>query len=148
MDTNGNFKLYLTGKTIPEAKYEIGFMDWGSKADVTVNVPLMKAIDHTSLADELIELCKKGSPYIKFGNGNGKTVVMSVGAHGGELASQAAGFKLINLLASYGGEIDGTIYIFPIIFPQATANNTRIYNGTNLNLVAAQNGSISNSKLK
>lgn len=148
VDTNGNFKLYLTGKTIPKAKYETGFMDWGSKADVTVNVPLMKAIDHTSLADELIELCKKGSPYIKFGNGNGKTVVMSVGAHGGELASQAAGFKLINLLASYGGEIDGTIYIFPIIFPQATANNTRIYNGTNLNLVAAQNGSISNSLVK
>jgi hypothetical protein len=148
VDTNGNFNLYLTSKTIPKAKYETGFMDWGSKADVTVNVALMNAIDHTPLADELIELCKKGSPYIKFGNGNGKTLVICVGTHGGELASQAAGFKLINLLADYGGEIDGTIYIFPIIFPQATANNTRIYNGTNLNVVAAENGSISNSLVK
>jgi hypothetical protein len=73
---------------------------------------------------------------------------MSVGTHGGELASQVAGFKLINLLANYGDEIDGTIYIFPTLFPEATANNTRIYNGTNLNTVAEVNGTISNSIVK
>ena len=73
---------------------------------------------------------------------------MSVGTHGGELASQVAGFKLINLLADYGDEIDGTIYIFPTLFPEATANNTRIYNGINLNSVAAENGTISNSLVK
>ena len=148
VDANGNFKFYLTEKNITKAKYEVGYMDWGSKADISVNIPLMNAITHTPLTEEIIELCKQGSPYIKFGNDNGKCIVISVGTHGGELASQAAGFKLINLLAEYGGEINGTLYIFPVLFPEATANNTRVFNGINLNSVANENGSISNSLIK
>ena len=148
VDTNGKFKFYITDETPGKANYEIGVMDWGSKADIRANSPLMNAIEHTELTDKLIDLCTQGSPYIKFGNGNGKTLVMIVGTHGGELASQVAGFKLINLLADYGDEIDGTIYIFPTIFPEATANNTRIYNGINLNTVASENGTISNSIVK
>ena len=137
VDANGKFKFYITDKEPGKAIYEIGVIDWGSKADIRVNTPLMSRIDHTELVDTLIDLCTQGSPYIKFGNGNGPTLVMSVGTHGGELASQVAGFKLINVLADYGDEIDGTIYIFPTLFPEATANNTRIYNGINLNTVAA-----------
>jgi predicted deacylase len=148
VDTHGQFKFYLTDEEPGKAIYEIGVIDWGSKADIRVNTPLMNRIDHTELVDSLIDLCTQGSPYIKFGNGNGPTLVMSVGTHGGELASQVAGFKLINLLANYGDEIDGTIYIFPTLFPEATANNTRIYNGTNLNTVAEVNGTISNSIVK
>ena len=148
VDANGSFKFYLTEKNITKAKYEVGYMDWGSKADISVNIPLMNAITHTPLTEEIIELCKQGSPYIKFGNDNGKCIVISVGTHGGELASQAAGFKLINLLAEYGGEINGTLYIFPVLFPEATANNTRVFNGINLNSVANENGSISNSLIK
>jgi predicted deacylase len=148
VDTHGKFRFYLTDETPKKATYELGVIDWGSKADIRVNTPLMNAIDHTELVDQLIDLCTQGSPYIKFGNGNGETLVMVVGTHGGELASQVAGFKLINLLADYGDEIEGTIYIFPTIFPEATANNTRIYNGTNLNTVAAENGTISNSIVK
>lgn len=148
VDANGKFKFYITDKEPGKAIYEIGVIDWGSKADIRVNTPLMSRIDHTELVDTLIDLCTQGSPYIKFGNGNGPTLVMSVGTHGGELASQVAGFKLINVLADYGDEIDGTIYIFPTLFPEATANNTRIYNGINLNTVAAENGTISNSLVK
>ena len=148
VDTNGKFKFYLTDETPGKAIYELGVIDWGSKADIRTNIPLMNAIEHTELTEQLIDLCTQGSPYIKFGNGNGDTIVMVVGTHGGELASQVAGFKLINVLANYGDEIDGTIYIFPTIFPEATANNTRIYNGINLNTVAAENGSISNSIVK
>ena len=148
VDTNGKFKFYITDETTRKVNYEIGVMDFGSKADIRANSPLMSRIEHTEVTDQLIDLCTQGSPYIKFGNGNGETLVMIVGTHGGELASQVAGFKLINLLANYGDEIDGTIYIFPTIFPEATANNTRIYNGTNLNTVAHINGSISNSIVK
>lgn len=148
VDAEGKFSFYLTRDTIANPKYEIGVMDWGSKDDITVNVPLMNAVEHTPLTDELIELCKKGSPYVKFGNGNGKTVVVNVGTHGGEIASIVAGFKLIDFLATYGGEINGTIYVFPVLFPQSTANNTRIYNGINLNEVANVNGTISNSMIK
>lgn len=148
VDSKGKFRFYLTKDAIPKANYEIGVIDWGSKDGITVNIPLMNALDHTPLTDELIELCKKGSPYVKFGNGNGKTVVVNVGTHGGELASIVAGFKLINFLADYGGEIDGTIYVFPVLFPQSTANNTRTYNGINLNEIADVDGTISNNLIK
>ena len=148
VDTNGKFKFYITDKTPEKTQYEIGVFDWGSKADIRANEPLMAAIEHTELVDQLIDLCQQGTPYIKFGNGNGKTVVVNVGTHGGELASQVAGFKLINLLANYGGEINGTIYVIPTIFPEATANNTRIYNGINLNTVANVDGTLSNHVVK
>ena len=148
VDANGRFTFYLTNRTINKANYTIGVEDFGSKADITINEPLMNAITHTELVDQIIELCKQGSPYVKFGNGNGKTIVVNVGIHGGELASQVAGFKLIDLLANYGGDIDGTIYVFPVIFPEATANNVRVYNGINLNTVAHINGSISNNLIK
>ena len=148
VDTNGQFKFYITDETPGKINYELGVIDWGSKADIRANIPLMNAIEHTELTEKLIDLCTQGSPYIKFGNGNGKTLVIITGTHGGELPAQVAGSKLINLLANYGDEIDGTIYIFPTIFPEATANNTRIYNGTNLQTIADQNGSISNSIVK
>ena len=148
VDANGRFTFQVTRKAIGKSNYTFGFIDFGSKADITINQPLMNAITHTELIDEIIDLCKQGSPYIKFGNGNGKTIVVNVGTHGGELASQVAGFKLIDLLANYGGDIDGTIYVFPVIFPEATANNVRVYNGINLNTVANIDGSISNNLIK
>lgn len=148
VDAKGNFKFYLTNNELSKSNYEIGVMDWGSKADITVNIPLMNGLEHTPLTDELVNLCKQGSPYIKFGNGKGKTIIVNVGTHGGEIAPIVAGFNLINYLATYGGEIDGTIYVFPVLFPQATANNTRIFNRTNLNVVADVNGTVSNSLVK
>lgn len=148
VDTNGKFSFYITNEKTGKANYTIDFMDWGSKADITINEPLMNGIKHTELVDQLIDLCRNGTPYIKFGNGNGKTVIVNAGTHGGELPAQIAAFKLIDLLANYGDEIDGTIYVIPVIFPEATANNVRIFNGTNLNVVAEDNGSISNNLVK
>lgn len=145
VNSEGEFTFYITNKTITRPNYEIGVMDWGSKADITKNQLLMDAITHTPLSDSLIELCKQGSPYIKFGNGNGKTVVVNVGTHGEELPSQVAGFKLIEILANYAGEINGTIYVFPVIFPQATASNVRVFNETDLNRVADIPGTLSNN---
>ena len=145
VDTNGEFRFYVTKSASKKVNYEIGFFDWGSKADITVNQALMNGIKHTSLIDELIDLCKKGIPYIKFGNGNGKTVVMSSGTHGGEIASQVACYNLIDLLANFGSDIDGTIYIFPAIYPEAIANNSRTFNGINMNGVANINGTVSNN---
>lgn len=143
VDKYGQFKFYISNETSNKANYELGVMDWGSKADIRANIPLMNGIEHTELTEQIIELCKEGSPYIKFGNGNGKTIIMNVGTHGGELGSLAAGFKLINYLANYAGEINGTLYIFPVIFPEATAANVRIFDRINLNTVADEKGSIS-----
>ena len=145
VDTNGKFKFYITNQAQNEVNYEIGVMDWGSKADIRANIPLMNGIEHTELTDNLIDLCNQGSPYIKFGNGNGKTIVVNVGTHGCELASQVAGLKLINLLATFGDEINGTIYVFPFIFPESTAINERMVNYTNLNTVSNINGTVSNN---
>ena len=104
----------------------------------------MNIIEHTELTDKIIDLCKKGTPVIKFGNGNGPTIIVNAGTHGEELASQAAAFKLLNLLANYGDEIKGTIYVIPILFPNTTADNVKVYNGIDPNSVANINGSISN----
>ena len=108
----------------------------------------MNGIKHTPIIDELIDLCKKGIPYIKFGNGNGKTVVISSGTHGGEIASQIACYNLIDLLANFGSDIDGTIYVFPAINPEAIANNSRTFNGINMNGVANIDGTVSNNFIK
>ena len=144
VDTYGNFKLYITDKE-SEVSYEVSYFDWGSRADITQNIPLMNFITHTELTDKIIELCNYGTPYVKFGNGNGPSIILNAGLHGGELANQAAALRLINLLADFSQEIDGTIYVVPFLFPEATANNTRMYNGINLNTVANKNGSLSNN---
>ena len=141
--SDGKFAFSINNN-VKKPKYEFTVYDWGAKADVTANIPLMNIIEHTELTDKIIDLCKQGTPVIKFGNGNGPTVIINAGTHGEELASQAAAFKLLNLLANYGDEIKGTIYVIPILFPNTTADNVRVYNGIDPNRVANVNGSISN----
>ena len=148
VDNNGKFRFYITKGTNKKVNYKIGYFNWGSKADITANKALMNGIKHTPLIDKIINLCKKGIPYIKFGNGNGKTVVISSGTHGGEIASQVACYNLIDMLANFGYDIDGTIYIFPAIYPEAIANNTRTFNGINMNGVANVDGTVSNNFIK
>ena len=148
VDANGKFRFYISDKRSAPANYKVGVFNWGSKADITVNQALMEGIKHTPLVDTLIDLCKQGTPYIKFGNDNGKTIVLSSGTHGCEIASQVAMFKLIDVLANYGGEINGAIYIFPSLFPEAIANNSRTFNGVNMNSVANIEGMLSNNFIK
>lgn len=145
--SDGKFAFSINNN-VKKSNYELYVYDWGAKADITQNIPLMNIIEHTSLTDKIIDLCKQGTPVIKFGNGNGSIIIVNAGIHGAELASQAAAFKLINVLANYGDEINGTIYVVPVIFPNATANNVRVYNGINLNSIANVNGSISNNLVK
>lgn len=147
VDTNGKFSFKICD-TNNDVNYEIDIKDWGSSANVTDNEVLMNIIEHSELTDYILSLYPQGIPILKFGNGNGPTVVLNSGLHGAELSSIAAIFKLINVLANYGDDINGTIYICPILFPQAVANNTRVYNGTNLNAVANKNGSLSNKIAK
>ena len=75
------------------------------------------------------------------------TVVVVSGIHGNELSSQAASIKLINKLANKTN-IKGKIYVFPFVAPSMTAQNTRYYNGKNLNSIANQKGTIPNRIIK
>lgn len=134
-----------TENTPNKNKYNLTILNWGATGDITQNTVLMNNIESTELSNEIIEACNEGTPLIKFGNGNGPTIFINAGVHGNELASQAAAFKLINALNEINYEINGTIYIIPVLCPSSTAANTRYYNEINLNSVANQEGTLSNN---
>lgn len=123
--------------------YKISILKWGSKGNIYKNSVLIKNIPKTRLSTKIINLCKKGTPLIKFGNGSGKKVFIVSGVHGNELSSQAATFKLINNIYKSKTKIKGTIYIIPILSPKTTSSNQRYYNKVNLNSVANKKGTLS-----
>ncbi|MDO5851259.1 MAG: succinylglutamate desuccinylase/aspartoacylase family protein [Methanobacteriaceae archaeon] len=90
-----------------------------------------------------MDLSKIGTPYIKLGNGNGSTIIITSGVHGSELSPQAATIKLINKL--YNKIIYGTIYIFPFVAPNITSKNIRLYKKRNLNKIANIKNSLTNN---
>ncbi len=114
VDTYGTF-CFKISNNVKKVNYEINVFDWGSKADLTNNIPLMNSIEHTPLTDYILDLAKKGNPIIKFSNGNGSVIVLNAGRHGAELASIISAFKLINTLANSNQEIKG-LFIFVLYF--------------------------------
>ena len=138
-------KAKNTGKL--KVNLKIRIFKWGSKGNIKNNQVLYKKLVKSSLTTAIIKAAKKGTPYVEFGDGDGKTVVIVSGIHGNELSSQAASIKLINKLANKTN-IKGKIYVFPFVAPSMTAKNTRYYNGKNLNGIANKKGSISNKIIK
>ena len=141
-------KAKNTGKL--KVNLKIRIFKWGSKGNIKNNAVLYilyKKLVKSSLTTAIIKAAKKGTPYIEFGDGDGKTVVVVSGIHGNELSSQAASIKLINKLAKKTN-IKGKIYVFPFVAPSMTAKNTRYYNGKNLNSIANQKGTIPNRIIK
>ena len=128
----------------PNGNYALTCLNWGSGGDITKNKVLMKNIKRTTLANKIIAMCKKGTPIIAFGDGDGPVVIVNSGIHGNELSSQAASFKLIEKLYSIRSSIKGTIYVIPVISPRSTAKNVRDYNGIKLNTIADKEGTLSN----
>ena len=138
-------KAKNTGKL--KVNLKIRIFKWGSKGNIKNNAVLYKKLVKSSLTTAIIKAAKKGTPYIEFGDGDGATVVVVSGIHGNELSSQAASIKLINKLANKTN-IKGKIYVFPFVAPSMTAQNTRYYNGKNLNSIANQKGTIPNRIIK
>ena len=139
------FNAKNTGKL--KVNLKIRIFKWGSKGNIKNNAVLYKKLVKSSLTTAIIKAAKKGTPYIEFGDGDGATVVVVSGIHGNELSSQAASIKLINKLANKTN-IKGKIYVFPFVAPSMTAQNTRYYNGKNLNSIANQKGTIPNRIIK
>ena len=117
----------------------------GTGGDITRNNLIMQNIPRNQFIDQIISLARSGTPMITFGDGNGPKVMITAGVHGNELPSQIAVMKLINYL--YGTSIKGTVYVVPFVAPSSTAQNTRLWNGQNLNSIANVAGTPTNQIL-
>ena len=111
-------------------------------ADISKNHEILNYLFENDLNSQIIETAKKGTPLIKLGDGSKPRVMITAGVHGNELPPQIAALKLINELDKTN--LNGTVYIIPFICPSASAENSKLYNGENLNLVADKPGSPTN----
>jgi len=75
-----------------------------------------------------------GSVLLKFGNGNGPKLLMSVGIHGNEIQANIAAMKYLEFIKDK--QFNGTLYIIPFDIPCDTALNTRYYKGMDPNRIA------------
>lgn len=114
----------------------------GTGGTIANNYLIMQNIPHNQFIDEILSVARNGTPMITFGDGNGPKVMITAGVHGNELPSQIAVMKLINYL--YGTPIKGTVYVMPFVAPSSTAQNTRLWNGQNLNSIANVAGTPTN----
>ena len=76
---------------------------------------------------------------------NGKKVMIIAGVHGNELPPQIAAIHLIHRLKNI--KLNGEIYIIPFSAPKSTMNNSRWFDGADLNRIASKQGSITNNIL-
>ncbi len=114
----------------------------GTGGDVTRNSYIKNNVPSSQITSQVYSLAKSGTPMITFGNGTGPKVMIIAGVHGNELPAQIAAMKMINYLN--GRSIKGTVYVVPFAAPSSTAQNTRLWNGKNLNSVANVAGTPTN----
>lgn len=113
--------------------------------DVTQNKDLMDEMEENNISTSLIESVQNGTPLLKFGNSSPR-LFLCAGIHGNELPPQLAFFRLLEQLASE--KIRGTLYIIPMAIPFATMENSRRFQGWDMNRQTFKEGYISNTILK
>ena len=91
----------------------------------------------------------KGTPMIKIGD-NGPKIMLVAGVHGNELAPQIAALNLIEELSNLdlNGSVNGTVYIIPFASPRSTMDNSRYFDGIDLNRSSHLPHTITNMILK
>lgn len=119
--------------------------DWSTGGDLSRNSLIYNNVPDSELLREVIRQANSGTPLITVSGGIGRSVFMVAGVHGSELSSQVAMMNLINYLES--NPVSGTVYIIPFVAPSMTAENTRYFNGINLNSVANVAGTPTNNIL-
>lgn len=124
---------------------DVGFIEDIPGDDISKNIEIMKYLSENPLNSEIIEAGKKGAPLIKLGNGSKPRVMITAGVHGNELPPQIAALNLINELNKTS--LNGTVYIVPFAAPSASARNSKLHEGENLNLVADIPGTATNAIL-
>ncbi len=126
-------------------KLDLDFISNDTGGFISANKNIFKHIDLSDNAKFILAEAVKGTPIIKLGNNYPKIMIVS-GIHGNELAPQIASLKLIDQLHDL--DLVGTIYIIPFACPKATMNNSRFFDGEDLNRTSHKEGSIGNLILK
>ena len=114
--------------------YNITIFDPTVKGNVTANPAISQNIPKTDISNQIFQMTQNGSVILKFGNGNGPKLLISVGIHGNEPQANIAAMKYIEFIKDK--QFNGTLYIIPFEIPSDTALNTRYYNGLDPNRIA------------
>ena len=136
----GGDKRVKTGK-LQEADVEI--IEDIPGGLVLKNTEIRDHLLETPLNSEIFKVAKNGAPIIKLGDGSKPRVMLTAGVHGNELPPQIAALNLVNDLN--GKVLNGTVYVIPFTAPQASAQNSKLHEKDNLNLVADVPGTPTNT---
>ena len=79
-------------------RYNISLFDTSVKGNVLANSAIKNDIPITSLSNQIFQMTKYGSVILKFGNGHGPKLLISVGIHGNEPQANIAAMKYIEYL--------------------------------------------------
>lgn len=109
------------------------------------NEALMKLLPPGRLTKKLIKKAEEGTPLLRFGKGYPR-IILIAGIHGNELPPQIAATRMANILNDL--KITGTIYLTPFAIPKATMDNSRRFDGFDMNRRAYKNGSLPNAIIK
>ena len=126
-------------------KDDIKIISKTTGARVSENKDLMAYIPNDPIVNRLIRAARYGTPMIKIGDISPK-IMLIAGVHGNELPPQIGALWLAEKL--WGCDVNGTVYIIPFAFPEATMKNSRRFKGFDMNRSAAVSGSASNRIIK
>jgi hypothetical protein len=121
-----------------QSTYNISFFDKTVGGNVLNNTVINEDIPKTNLSNTIFNMTRNGSVILKFGNGNGPKILISVGVHGNEPQANIAGMMYLEFIKDK--QFNGTLYIIPFDIPQDTAQDTRYYDGLDPNRIANING--------
>lgn len=112
---------------------------------VSANKNIFNNIDLSDNSKFILNQAIKGTPMIKIGNNYPKIMIVA-GVHGNELAPQIAALKLIDDIFAF--DLTGTVYVIPFASPKSTMDNSRYFDGIDLNRSTHLPHSITNLILK
>ena len=112
---------------------------------VSANKNIFNNINLSDNSKFILNQAIKGTPMIKIGNG-GPNLMIVAGVHGNELAPQIAALNLIDSI--YNLDLNSTVYIIPFASPKGTMDNSRYFDGLDLNRSAHLPHSVTNIILK
>ena len=124
---------------------ELEIISYESGGFISANRNIFNSLNLSDNSKFILNQAIKGTPMIKFGNDFPK-VMLVAGVHGNELAPQISALKLIDAL--FNSDINGTAYIIPFASPKSTMDNSRYFDGIDLNRSTHLPNSITNSILK
>ena len=124
---------------------ELEIISKDSGGFIYANRNIFNNIDLSDNSKFILNQAIKGTPMIKIGDGY-PNLMLVAGVHGNELAPQIAALKLIDNV--FDLDLNGTLYIIPFASPKSTMDNSRYFDGIDLNRSTHLPNSITNNILK